>query len=754
MTTPQINVPDTPPDPLAPQPTFRATFYAYLQQLVTAFGDANTAFTWMNGRAATAETSAEVAGNAATQAATSVAQAETARDAAQAFAEQSAFASNAAPYATGGTYAIGETVYSPVTQLSYRNNTGANGGIDPSLDPTNWAAIEFSELSAFVAAKAEQAVDVFVYDTSRDSDGGAWRKRTSHTSWYNETLNTATRGSRREFPAVAVIVAEASKFTIYDGDDPSLPMWKVFQRDSGKWPSYVFLNSTSAVVARDGKICTTGSSNAGPANGAGVRIFDFVADRAEIVVASFGGITGWLVADLTDATFNALTSSAGMTTVSIPSRALLSGACNDVAMTVLPGAPIDPATGLPVPTIAVATNGGVSVITDTGAVYDSASTFPFKSVAFDDLYTLYAARSQANYLLMVAGLEDYTSADAFGDVDFISYGGILLSSLKKGFAWNKAVGGGFSIHDESPVLNSSSMRTEITSTYNTGWMPGDIKGAFLSDTSTDALVGGTDNDRSVNNNPLTVVGTITRTPVAPGADTVAYSGFSSTNYLQQPYNPDLDFGTGDCCVMWWSNVGNSGDRTPIHLGDPLLQTGIRFDNSGAFPKLFSAGVQYSFNSAIPTNDSTLKHFCWVFNLSVGVGRLYLNGELVYTSAPQGEINLSANTDRVLTVGARVGGGAPFNGSLALLRISATEPTAEAIKKIYEDERPLFQDGAQSTIYGTSDTVTALAHDPVTGLLHVGTSQGRSDFQGLRRVSNTTTPVGTAISAVNGMIAED
>ena len=43
---------------------------------------------------------------------------------------------------------------------------------------------------------------------AKDSDGGAWRKRTQHTSWYNETLGTSTRGTRREFPAVAVIVAE------------------------------------------------------------------------------------------------------------------------------------------------------------------------------------------------------------------------------------------------------------------------------------------------------------------------------------------------------------------------------------------------------------------------------------------------------------------------------------------------------------------------------------------------------------------
>ena len=45
---------------------------------------------------------------------------------------------------------------------------------------------------------------------------------------------------------------------------------------------------------------------------------------------------------------------------------------NDVAMTVLPNAPIDADTGLPVPTIAVATDGGVSVIKDDGTVVDIA----------------------------------------------------------------------------------------------------------------------------------------------------------------------------------------------------------------------------------------------------------------------------------------------------------------------------------------------------------------------------------------------
>ena len=84
-------------------------------------------------------------------------------------------------------------------------------------------------ISGITSSISDTAVDVFVYDTRKDSDGGAWRKRTQNTSWYNETLNTSTRGSRKEFPAVAVIVAESLKVTIYDGDDPDLPLWMVFR---------------------------------------------------------------------------------------------------------------------------------------------------------------------------------------------------------------------------------------------------------------------------------------------------------------------------------------------------------------------------------------------------------------------------------------------------------------------------------------------------------------------------------------------
>ena len=131
--------------------------------------------------------------------------------------------------------------------------------------------------------------------------------------------------------------------------------------------------------------------------------------------------------------------------------------------------------------------------------------------------------------------------------------------------------------------------------------------------------------------------------------------------------------------------------------------------------------------------------------------IYVNGALDTTVS--GIFDVSSD-GAILRFGRAINVSAlPFYGNLALWRISATAPTPNQIAKIYEDERKLFQPGAQCTIYGTSDAVTALAHDPKTNLLHVGTSQGRSVFGGLVRVANTETPVTTAISAVGGMIAE-
>lgn len=212
------------------------------------------------------------------------------------------------------------------------------------------------ELAAIAESKGVTAVDVFIYDTSKDSDGGAWRKRTQHTSWYNETLNTATRGSRKEFPAVAVIVAENTKVTIYDGDDPSLPMWMVFTRMTG---NLLHAGNVSSVSARNGVISAGTDASL---TDQGLRCANFASDALFAYKSGAGNYRGGANGGVA-ARNDVLTWADDLPYI-------VSNAVNDVAMTVLPDAPIDPATGLPVPTIAVATDGGVSVIKDDGTVAD------------------------------------------------------------------------------------------------------------------------------------------------------------------------------------------------------------------------------------------------------------------------------------------------------------------------------------------------------------------------------------------------
>ena len=109
-------------------------------------------------------------------------------------------------------------------------------GIGNSQVPTNAMlgdlayqdSVDVEVLSKIKTETNDTALAIFVYDTRKDSDGGAWRKRTSHTSWYNEQLGTPERGTRKEFPAVAVCVIEDKKLIIYDGDDPEMPMWMKF----------------------------------------------------------------------------------------------------------------------------------------------------------------------------------------------------------------------------------------------------------------------------------------------------------------------------------------------------------------------------------------------------------------------------------------------------------------------------------------------------------------------------------------------
>ena len=63
-----------------------------------------------------------------------------------------------------------------------------------------------------------------------------------------------------------------------------------------------------------------------------------------------------------------------------------------------------------------------------------------------------------------------------------------------------------------------------------------------------------------------------------------------------------------------------------------------------------------------------------------------------------------DSETYLRFGNRTYTSQPWDGSLALWRVSKTAPSVEQIRKMYEEENALFQPNAKCTIYGTSDGV--------------------------------------------------
>ena len=753
------------------------------------------------------------------------------------------------------------------------------GTSNPSekLEVAGTALVENAKLKAIAKSNSDTAIDVFVYDTRKDSDGGAWRKRTQNTSWYNETLNTSTRGSRKEFPCVAVIVVESSELTIYDGDDPDMPMWMTFPINNSSWLKHSG-GGCKAVVARDG-IMVTG----GDIRGSIVR---FIADDGNVFEAAH------------NYEHHGLTTRNTSVGPSVGPIRIVHNKVNDVAITVLPNAPIDPDTGLPVPTIAVATDGGVTVIKDDGNCVDITYTTIYKLIMYIDF-------TKENHIIF--GNDGYSSLQRWAKVYEIplvdqtgsngtdrsgalfhyvpyttgsSYGSNPDHMWPEGVRFLDVISNAIATDDIGAVRISDDGKSlaYITSDYNTGYMNVDTKLATLASTdsanisssgNTNLLSGGWTNNGSfpyetftqsglditsainttaygalnktwtavpgrtytakfnltlnsgvaprlfvqttssfgngleyqtvngvncftfkasmssssyftfaTNNgdatnfsvanlelyeggvvnrssNPIgvSVFGGITKTAVATGAELMGYSFGSNSNYLEQSYDSSLDFGTGDFSVVCWVKPDSSMSAYPSIVNRYVSNN----QESTAWLLKIAEGTSsyyfFSNQTQILSATGTVNFGVWQQVAAVrrnGILYLYVDGKLEATGAmthtvTQSGAKLSLSRDATHHLG---------NSNLALLRVSATAPSPEQIAYMYNQEKHLFQPNAKASLYGTSNVVTAIAYDDDEELLHVGTSAGRSVFQGLTRIDNTTDAIASAISASNGLVAED
>ena len=566
---------------------------------------------------------------------------------------------------------------------------------------------------------ANAVVDVRIYDTSLDDDGGDWVDRATWQSWYHEPLNTSTRGKTRKFPKLALILLyESSNYVdIFDANDPELPMWR----------HNLTVNSPkNTVVAKNGKIYV--------GTDAGVLVLDFRKDTAnEYRIGGYryrGNISDNL----------------GITDSWDTSKALISNNVNDIAVVTESGMSNQ---------VAVATDKGASIINEYDeAVYDITSShtnqnnLSINHVAFSSTSPILAGQTGEQYTtdrglyfcdevtadISANGYRNLLGVDAYqyeaGDPQISSlknlFGGIIIGSnvgLTKYFDFAGSSGLKRLIRDQ---IDTRAAICYQETDHCTGYMPGAVKGAFLCNSKT--------KDRSYNLNDLTETGTITESPVATGAELKCYSGFSTAKYLQQAYNSDLDFGTGDFYAIGWVSVPDNTNYHGIFDRDS--------DDQAANTSGFSAAI-----------NNTGKLTCWIEGVSHNLAGLSLvsnNFYFVAMKRESGNVTLYVNdkvsssksmpgdvtdTNATLTIGGYWQNGFFVGGNkIALLRIGSGAPSDDLIKQIYEAERPLFRENAKCTLQGSSNDVKALSLNALNSkndnLLTVCSADHITQFNGL------------------------
>jgi Concanavalin A-like lectin/glucanases superfamily len=528
------------------------------------------------------------------------------------------------------------------------------------------------------------------------------------TSYEAKTVDGSTtevvRGNKAKFPKLVGIVAEAASVTLYDLTEAGRPMWMRFVSKSTGWNTAIFSSTVvpviSSITAMNNILVVGADANSG------LTAINFYKDNAAnwTQYATYGGIsnTPLVLRNTLSSFFRGLGSS----------LTIVNSTVYAVAMTVLPDAPLDPVTGLQVPTIAVGTGLGVSVIKHDGTVSSTitAGSVPIKSVWYADNYLFAHAvfTGGGSEICGVPANATLSGSSSWLSASWVSISkSVLFSRDSDGTRipalWQGAKNADSGINNRIRFGNgvagiktnyaniAKTVVSNITNTYNTGHLLGDIRRAYLADsvvesisgtqlitngtfdtdtsgwststtgTSTAVATGGEiqitatvaygrqkqilnlvagkrykltgtarlisgagtalavfgisadgygdpnnfqtssataqpftlfltptqatvyvsigsqnpssgsvtafDNlfvseavaDRSYKASTATLYGTLTKALTNTANQVVAYSGFSSANYLQEPYSADLDFGTGEWSMSAWVNYLWSGN---------------------------------------------------------------------------------------------------------------------------------------------------------------------------------------------------
>lgn len=609
-----------------------------------------------------------------------------------------------------------------------------------SVPNTISQSYSFPEKYAFLQDTPNDITSSFVYDVKKDSDGGAWTERCSNASWYNEELSnkwlgllasetvarnmggttsdyyqstvngkfyrlsagsgvTETfRGNKREFPKLALIVSESESVIIYDLTESNHPMWMKFPL-SGVLSNSGYLyrseyNVDQFVEAAEGRIYTGGTlglceirlvyDDILVRNGTNTRKQEYISTRSSNTVTYYSNTK-----------INQSGSDTFVYSVSVVSPK--NGIIDDYGMTV-------PFVGIG------ASYPNILYPNEVIKYGTSPNTFTPGVVLRDDLFVATSKTDNGfwylqNPLSIATNTFSMTYKSSSNPPDWSSEttgkvvkgdNVLIKSSRNTSIAFVDML-----IHNGNTV--SKGIAAKISNTYNTGWMTGDIRRCYLSNSTTE--------DRSYKRSTANVTGTITANTVSTGTELIGYSGFSANNYIREPYSADLDFGTGEWSVSSWINVdaNNTNSGTIINRSfatGSSINLGIYANNR------IVASASDGANTRIVTTTTTANTTTWI---KVGTNyvangdlSIMVNGTKVANTAGS-PLSSANNANAVFTIGNSYALDAPFPGSIALVKVSGTVPTAEQSLFMYEQEKHMFTSNSKC-LFPENTTITDLSYN--------------------------------------------
>jgi len=399
--------------------------------------------------------------------------------------------------------------------------------------------------------------------------------------------------------------------------------------------------------------------------------------------------------------------------------------------------PLDPRTGGPMPCFGVSYGTGSrcgSLIKYDGNVWDNNGTGEGCVISGGKILI---SRSDINAVIS-SGPIDATIADGWAGTVLIindfpyTFDAENAMSMQGDFLANASASGlglaKFNGLSGTGATTPSAATVTIDRTYNTGYMVGDIRGAWLANSAT--------TDRSYKANTLTENGTVTEAAVASGAELMGYSGFSDSNNLTRASDADWDvIGTGSAYMsIWFKSTGESGTSRLFGFANSgnTVRFGILLQADGQLNCLDDGATASVETFLTGVNDDSVWHKADFVRVSSTERYAYLDGVLKNSNTTDsGSVSDSGNLPFGIGIDPSGSGSSAAASTLALARLSATAPSATQIRQMYDAEKGMFVASAECLLQsGSTDAVLDVDVDPLTGKVLVTQTDAITIFDGL------------------------